>query len=81
MHTKAAQVYGFIVQYKEQNDGLSPTIDDITETCGFSSKSITYHHLRMLCKAGLLTAVTSGRGRVRGWKVSGATWKAPHNDA
>ena len=48
MHTKAAQVYGFIVQYKEQNDGLSPTIDDITETCGFSSKSITYYHLRML---------------------------------
>ena len=77
MHTKAQQVYEFIVQYKEQNDGLSPTVDDITETCGFSSKSITYHHLRMLCKAGLLTAVTSGRGRVRGWRVTGATWRAP----
>jgi SOS-response transcriptional repressor LexA len=53
-NSKADDVYDFIVQYKQANDGHSPTVQVITEGCNFSSTSLAYFYLKRLESDGLI---------------------------
>ena len=54
MPTKAMMVYAYIVQYKQEHDGNSPTYRQIAAGLGYSSVSVIQHYLNMLSKAGLV---------------------------
>lgn len=64
-------IYDFIVQYKRDNDGLSPTFDEIAEACYISRAGVKYH-LPIMQNQGILRV--TGR---RGITISGGAWVAP----
>jgi SOS-response transcriptional repressor LexA len=67
---RQAEVFDFIVRYKTDNDGLSPTYREIGEECGISSTSVVRYYLVKLQDGGLITFGKKGRGI----KVIGGRW-------
>ena len=51
---KWEQVYKFIVAYKRDHDGNSPTIREIQDECGISSTSVVFYYLNQLEARGLI---------------------------
>ena len=47
--------YGFIVKFKKEHDGNSPTIREIGIACDISSTSATVYVMRKLVCAGRIT--------------------------
>ena len=64
-------VYKFIVKYKTENDGLSPSMREIMAQ-GVSSTSVVAWHLTKLETEGKIEW-----GGVRGIKVTGGEWRSP----
>ena len=65
------QVYEFIVKYKTENDGLSPSMREIMGQ-GVSSTSVVDWHLKKLEQEGKISC-----NGVRGIKVIGGEWRPP----
>ena len=63
------KVYKFIVEYKQANDGLSPSMREIMAQ-GVSSTSMVDYYLKKLEQDGKISC--SG---VRGIKVKGGEWR------
>ena len=50
---KQTLIYDFICEYLDQN-GISPTIEDVKNGCNISSKSVVSYNLNILENKGLL---------------------------
>lgn len=53
-HPVRKKIYHFIIRFKKEHDGNSPSTREITEACEISSTSVTNYHLGMLEEDGLL---------------------------
>ena len=65
------EIYEFIVKYKTENDGLSPSMREIMGQ-GVSSTSVVDWHLKKLEQDGKISC-----NGVRGIKVIGGEWRPP----
>ena len=50
---KQNNIFNYIVEYFEEN-GISPTIEDVKKGCKISSKSVVSYNLNILEKKGLI---------------------------
>ena len=57
MSTKEKEVYSFVRNYLIDNNGRSPSYDEIMSNCGISSKSNVRPVLEKLVELGLLKLV------------------------
>lgn len=64
--------YAFIIDYKTQTGGRSPTIREIAAACGVASSNTAFVWLRELAADGRI--VLSGRGRSRHIAIPGERW-------
>ncbi len=64
-------VYKYIIKYKRDNDGLSPSMREIMAQ-GVSSTSVVAWHLAKLEDEGKISC-----NGVRGIKVTGGEWRSP----
>lgn len=74
------RVYEFIIKYKKEHQGISPTVRTIMEGIGLSSTSVAHYHVESLEKAGLIYRVYSDDSEKSiGYEVAGGKWtyKAP----
>jgi hypothetical protein len=65
------QVFEFIVRYKQEHDGLSPSLAEIASECQLSPSTVKYH---------LLVLERDRRIRVigrRSIEIPGGAWKGP----
>jgi len=65
------RVFRFIVEYKRQHDGLSPTVEEISRACVLHTSTVKYH---------LLKLENQGRIRIvgrRAIEVIGGVWNLP----
>lgn len=58
--SRQQRVYRFVVQYKKQNDGNSPTIREIMDGCGITSTSQVRYYLIKLAERGLIRLPEKG---------------------
>lgn len=72
---RLGQVYAYIVSYKMDHDGNSPTIREICTACGFSSTSVAYYNLHKLERAKLIRFRKAYRARQI--DVVGGKWLPP----
>lgn len=70
------RVYDFIVNYKIDHDGISPTVAEITQGCRLSSTSAVSHYLNSLVLFGMIKC-DYGKGKSRMIAVLGARWIPP----
>lgn len=76
MSQLAVAIYQYIVRYKEENDGATPSLRTIAKEVGVSSWSNVMRCIRAeLVVNGLVEIAGSGSGQVL--KVVGAEWKPP----
>ncbi len=68
---KFDEIFDFIVAYKIQNDGQSPTYREIMESCHLSSTSLVAYYLSRLVKAGKIAMNYYGTRSIR---VPGGSW-------
>jgi len=73
------RVYDFIIKYKVDHDGVSPSVSEIGQACGISSTSITRYTLDCLERLGLIKC-DYGAGKSRMIKVVGGRWIPPTQD-
>ncbi len=71
---KLDDVLAYIVEYKEANDGLSPTSQEMMAALGISSASVVSSLLERLEKKGLVKMHRVGK-KSRGIKVVGGQWR------
>ena len=64
-------IYQYIIDYKRNHDGNSPTRQEIKTYCGISSTSVVQYRLHKLEAKGLITVAG---GRI---SVVGGLWIAP----
>lgn len=69
--TRRAEIYGFIMDYKRKNDGNSPSLSEIQNGVGISSKSLVNFHLMALVRKN---AIEIRNGRI---VVRGGMWMPP----
>jgi repressor LexA len=65
------QVFNYIVEYKRENDGNSPTIRDICAAVGFSSTSYVNYILE---KLEHFEFIMRDKAKSRGISVIGGHW-------
>lgn len=70
------RVLDFIVQYKKQYDGVSPTMREIMKGCNLFSMSTVSYHLERLEKNGRIKRI-GGPGASRNITVIGGNWQPP----
>jgi SOS-response transcriptional repressor LexA len=70
------RVYGFIIKYKVDHDGVSPSVSEIGRSCGISSTSITRYTLDCLERLGMIKC-EYGSGKSRMIRVVGGRWIPP----
>ena len=51
------RILTYIIEYKADHDGVSPTFDEIAEAVGVNSKSVVSHHIGILVETGYLRRV------------------------
>ncbi len=69
------KVLDFIVRYKREHDGNSPTRREIGEACQISSTSVVNYYLDQLARAGLIETARKARAiTVMGgsWRINGS---------
>ena len=71
-------VYQYIVNYKIQCDGVSPTIRQICNGANVSSTCVVRTHLEKLKNDGRITYILGDKGTVNGYAVTGGQWKSPN---
>jgi DNA-binding transcriptional ArsR family regulator len=74
LHPTAAAVYRYILRFKEEHVGESPTRREIAEAVDIST-SIVHYHLARLDLAGLIALPREGKSRMIG--IPGAVWTPP----
>jgi SOS-response transcriptional repressor LexA len=67
------RILQFIIAYKSDFDGNSPSVEEIMAACAISSKSIANYHLRQLAKGGLIRLPE--RKQARSITVVGGEWR------
>ncbi len=67
-------VFAFVVQYKREHDGLSPTISEIADACYLHPSTARYHLTRLELEGRIRI---TGR---RGIEVIGGAWEPPGED-
>lgn len=67
-------IYEFIVDYKQDHDGNSPTVREIGEMLGIESTSMVVYYLRQLEELDLILV---GSARSRAIQVVGGQWLPP----
>ena len=74
-----SDVYEFIVTYKREHDGNSPTIRTIGEACGISSTSVVHNLLVRLAMRGWIRRPEPriGTRYAENIEVIGGKWIAP----
>jgi SOS-response transcriptional repressor LexA len=71
-------VYQFIVAFKRDHDGVSPSISEIQKDCGLSSTSVVRSYLQELERLGMIVCKYSqGKSLSRMIQVVGGSWIAP----
>jgi SOS-response transcriptional repressor LexA len=71
------KVFNFILTYKCQNDGNSPTFREIMDACRISSTSMVVYYLKQLEKMGMIRRpepVNGNRSSAR-IEIVGGSWK------
>ncbi len=71
-------VYNFIVAFKQNHDGVSPTVQEIQEACQIPSTSQVRPVLNSLVLLGMIE-VNYSRGKSRMISIPGARWVPPLN--
>jgi SOS-response transcriptional repressor LexA len=77
------KVYRYIRQYKQEHDGVAPSVREIAQHIGGKSTSVVHYHLEMLQAQGkiqLLKQGTGARGGSRCIAVIGGQWMPPEDD-
>lgn len=72
---RPADVYKFILDFKEANDGISPTLDEIGQACDITSKSVVKYILDRLADQGKIYLANNAKTRMI--KVVGGRWMPP----
>lgn len=72
LHPTAVAIYRFILRFKEEHVGESPTRREIAEAVDISI-SVVHHHLVRLDLAGWIALPQDGKSRMIG--VPGAVWR------
>ena len=67
------EIYEFVVLFKKEHDGNSPTIRQIGDAIGVSSTSQVNHYLNVMVSRGMITR--GGKFRMIG--IPGGVWLAP----
>jgi len=67
------QVLSYIIDYKQDHDGLSPSVREIAAAC-FMHESTARYHLAQLAIKGRIRLVER-----RGIEVIGGAWEPPEN--
>ncbi len=70
------RIFDFIVQFKKEHDGNSPTNREIMDACKISSTSVVSYYLDLLVKAGLINRC-GAPGASRMIEVAGGHWTVP----
>jgi SOS-response transcriptional repressor LexA len=70
------QVYDFIVAFKQDHDGVAPSVAEIRKACGISSNSVVIDSLNGLERLGMIEC-DYGSGRSRMITVCGGRWTPP----
>jgi SOS-response transcriptional repressor LexA len=73
---RTKRIYNFILKFKQDNDGLSPTFREIAAGVGLSSNNSVKYQIEKLVKFGLLEGL-GGDGKARNIKVIGGQWRPP----
>ena len=73
-HPTAQAIYRFILRFKQEYAGESPTRREIAEALDISI-SVVHHHLARLDLAGLIVLPQEGKSRMIG--IPGAVWTPP----
>lgn len=71
-------VFRFIVDYKRENDGISPSIEEIMATCGISSKSACQYILKGLQRDGRI--ILGAPRATRNIRIPGGRWTIDGRD-
>lgn len=74
LHPTSESIYRYIIRYKRQHGGESPTRREIGEGLGISTPSLVHHHLMMLERAGKIRLARPG-GKARMITIPGASWQ------
>lgn len=73
LHPTAEALYEFVVRYKTQHAGDSPSRREIQAALELPSVSMVHHHLVMLERAGKIRLGRAGQARMIG--IPGAEWR------
>ena len=74
---RTAEVYGYIVGYKANSGGDSPSRREILEALDISSLSMVNYYLDALHAAGLIRLRDASERAARCIEVVGARWEPP----
>lgn len=66
-------VFGFIVAYKRDHDGNSPSVREIMAACDYHSTGTMHYTLRRLAQIGVIE-LSGVRGTTRQIAVVGGAW-------
>jgi SOS-response transcriptional repressor LexA len=70
---RSESILRYVIDYKREHDGISPTIREIQEATGISSSSLVKFYLDGLQKRGAIQYI--GDNLSRGIMVTGGEWK------
>lgn len=65
------QIFDFLVRYKREHDGLSPSLDELAEDTGLSRATVRYHLLRLEADNRIRFVAR------RGIEITGGVWDLP----
>ncbi len=66
------EILDFIIQFKCEHDGLSPTVREIAAHFPFATTTVAYY-LDVLHMRGFIEYI--GKGKMRGIMVNGGEWR------
>lgn len=67
------KVFGFLIDYKREHDGTTPTISEICRFMRLRSKSQVHAILKEMCDVGMIYPIQSSQ-RVRAYGIRGGVW-------
>ena len=72
MVERAEAILQFVIAYKQEHDGISPTIREISDALGLNSTSLVKFYLERLEEGGKIQMVANSS---RGIMVTGGAWR------
>jgi hypothetical protein len=71
------EIFRWIIEYKSQHDGNSPSLTEMMSACCISSRSVARYQLRRMQSAGLIRL--AGSKQARSICVVGGEWHMSDN--